>query len=328
LSRRLGLARIQGLTEQLELTGNRYNVALTVFFIPYILFEVPSTLVLKKFRPSRWLPGITTLWGIVMMSMGFVKTYQQLVGVRVCLGFTEAGLFPGVIYYLTLWYPRHKLQYRIGLFFGAATVSGAFSGILAYGISFMSGLGGKLGWSWIFILEGCATVVVGIFSYFAMVDFPSTAKFLTPEEKKYVLWRNKYDTTAVGEEEQFEARHIIMAVTDWQVWLHIFLIWSVIGPIYGISFFLPSIIRGFGHSAPVSSLLTVPPYAVAVVVLLTFAHFSDKLRTRWPFILAGLTLSAVGFAINISNAPAGAKYFGTFLCVAGSYSATPGTVAC
>jgi len=159
------------------------------------------------------------------------------------------------------------------------------------------------------------------------VDFPSTAKFLTPEEKKYVMWRNKYDTTAVGEEEQFEARHIIMAVTDWQVWLQIFLIWSVIGPIYGISFFLPSIIHGFGHSAPVSSLLTVPPYAVAAIVLLTFAHFSDKLRLRWPFILAGLILSALGFSINISNASPGAKYFGTFLCVAGSYSSTPGTVA-
>jgi len=262
-----------------------------------------------------------------MLSMGFVKTYHQLVGVRLCLGLAEAGLFPGVIYYLTLWYPRHKLQYRIGLFFGAATVSGAFSGILAYGISFLSGTDGKLGWSWIFILEGCATVAVGTLAFFVMVDFPSTAKFLTPEEKKYVVWRNRYDTTPVGEEEQFETRHIIMAVTDWQVWLNVLLIWSVVGPVYGISFFLPSIIHGFGYSTPVSSLLTVPPYAVAAIVLLFFAHFSDKLRLRWPFIFAGLLTSAVGFSINISNVSTGTKYFGTFLCVIGSYSSSPGVVA-
>jgi sugar phosphate permease len=323
----IGLAKIQGLTQQLELTGNRYNIALTMFFITYILFEVPSTLVLKKFRPSRWLPGITTLWGIVMMSMGFVKTHQQLVGVRVCLGLAEAGLFPGVIYCLTLWYPRHKLQYRIALFFGAATVSGAFSGILAYGISFMSGIGGKLGWSWIFIIEGCATIGVGILAFFVMEDFPATAKFLTPEEKKYVIWRQKYDTSRIGEEEQFEFRHIIMAVSDWQVWLLVLLNASVVGQVYGISFFLPTIINGFGYSPAVSSLLTVPPFAVATILLLTFAYFSDGLRIRWPFILAGLLISSIGFAINISNASDGVKYFGTFLCVSGAHSASPGTVA-
>lgn len=83
--------------------------------------------------------------------MGIVKTYPALVGMRVLLGIAEAGLFPGVVYYLTLWYPRHHLQYRIGLFFGAASLAGAFSGLLAYGISFMAGTAGLLGWSWIFV---------------------------------------------------------------------------------------------------------------------------------------------------------------------------------
>jgi len=322
----IGLAKLQGLTEELELTGNKFNVALTAFFITYCLFEVPSNLVLKKFHPSRWLPGITVLWGVVMLSMGFVKTYEQLVGVRVCLGFAEGGLFPGVVYYLTLWYPRHKLQYRIGLFFGAASMSGAFSGLLAYGISFMSGTAGKLGWSWIFILEGCATVCVGVLAFFVMVDLPSTAKFLTPEEKNYVMWATKYGTTSVGEEEHFQVRHIVLALTDWKLWLHTLLTWSIIGPLYGISFFLPSIIRGFGYSVAISNLLTVPPYAVATIILLLFSHFSDKLRLRWPFVLASLLSSAVGFSINISDASNGAKYFGTFLCVAGSYSSVPGMI--
>ncbi|KAF9645550.1 MFS general substrate transporter [Thelephora ganbajun] len=323
----IGLAKLQGLTEELKLTGNKYNIALTVFFIPYCLFEFPSNLVLKKFRPSRWLPGIAVLWGAVMVSMGFVKTYHQLVGARFCLGVAEAGLFPGVIYYLTLWYPRHRLQYRVGLFLGASSLSGAFSGLLAYGIGFMSGTAGKLGWSWIFILEGCGTVVVGVLAFFVMVDFPSTAKFLTPKEKNYLLWVKKYDTTSVGEEEHFEFRHIIMAVTDWQVWVHILLYWSIVGPLYGIALFLPSIIRGFGFSVPISNLLTVPPYAVATIVLLLFAHFADKLKLRWPFVLASQLLCVAGFSINISDASIRVKYFGTFLCAAGAYSGFPGILA-
>jgi len=323
----IGNAKLLGLVNQLHLVGNQYNIALTMFFIPYCLFECPANLVLKKFRPSRWLPGINILWGLIVVLMGFVKTYPQLVGVRVCLGVAEAGLFPGVVYYLTLWYPRHYLQYRIGLFFGAASLAGAFSGILAYGISFMSGTQGRLGWSWIFILEGVATIAVGLLALVVLVDFPATAKFLTPEERAFVIHKKKYDNSSVGEEERFAVRHVWAAFTDWQVWLHILIYMSIIGPLYGITLFLPTIIKTFGHSTPVSQLLTVPPYVFATIVLFTFAHYSDKYRMRSPFILAGLTMCLIGFSINISDASAGAKYFGTFFCVAGSYAAFPAIVA-
>ncbi|OBZ76243.1 hypothetical protein A0H81_02952 [Grifola frondosa] len=251
--------------------------------------------------------------------MGLVRSYPQLVGTRVCLGVAEAGLFPGVVYYLSLWYPRHMLQYRIGIFYGGATVAGAFSGLLAFGISFMSGTAGMLGWSWIFvntefalfrdllievvtqIIEGMATVVVGVIAFFLLVDFPSTATFLTPEERAYVIWRKKYDNSSVGEEEHFEMRHLWQALTDWQIWLHLLVYMSVVAPLYGISLFLPSIIHGFGFSTPISQLLTVPPYVFASIVLLIFAIWSDKIRLRSPFILAGLVMCLIGFAINISD---------------------------
>lgn len=323
----IGNAKLQGLTTQLDLTGNKYNIALTMYFVPYCLCECPANLVLKKFRPSRWLPGITLVWGAIMTLMGLVKSYPQLVGTRVCLGITEAGLFPGVVYYLTLWYPRHMLQYRIGLFYGGATMAGAFSGLLAYGISFMSGTAGLLGWSWIFILEGLATVIVGAIAFFVLVDFPDTAEFLTPEERAYITWRKKYDNSSVGEEEHFEVRHLIDAFTDWQVWLQIIVYFSIITPLYGISLFLPSIINGFGYNAAISELLTVPPYICATLVLLVFALWSDRIRLRSPFILAGLVMCLIGFAINISDVAVGVKYFGTFFCVSGSYAAFPGIIA-
>ncbi|KAF9461840.1 MFS general substrate transporter [Collybia nuda] len=323
----IGNARLQGLQSQLNMTGNQYNIALTMYFIPYCVFECPANLVLKKFRPSRWLPGITVVWGIIMTLMGIVKTYPQLVGVRVCLGVAEAGLFPGVVYYLTFWYPRFQMQYRIGIFFGAATLAGAFSGLLAYGISFMSGTGGLLGWSWIFILEGLATIIVGLIAFFILVDHPSTASFLTPEERAFIVWKKKYDTSSVGEEEHFERRHFWATISDWQVWLHVLIYMSIVGPLYGITLFLPTIIHNFGFSAAISQLLTVPPYFFATIVLGLFAHYSDRTKLRSPFIVGGLVMCLVGFAINISNASYGAKYFGTFLCVAGSYAGFPGVVA-
>ncbi|KAJ7873807.1 MFS general substrate transporter [Mycena olivaceomarginata] len=298
-----GNARLQGLETQLDLTGNKYNIAL-----PYCIFETPAK----------------TL-------MGLVKTYPQLVGARICLGVAEAGLFP-----LTLWYPRHMLQWRIGLFFGAASLAGAFSGALAYGISFMSGTRGLLGWSWIFILEGIATVVVGFVAFFVIVDFPAKADFLTPEQRAFVVWRKKYDNSSVGEEEHFEYRHLVEALTDWQVWMHMSIYMSIITNLYGITLFLP-----FGHSAAVSQLLTVPPYVT--IILFNFAYWSDRTKMRFPFILAGFLSNLIGFSINISNAPSGkiiffsrfghpydgkgVKYFGTFFCVAGAYAAVPGIIS-
>ncbi|PPR00405.1 hypothetical protein CVT26_009690 [Gymnopilus dilepis] len=323
----IGNARLQGLGTQLDLSGNRYNIALTMFFIPYCLFECPSNLVLKRFHPSRWLPGMAIAWGVVMTTMGLVKSYPQLVGVRVCLGFAEAGLFPGVAYYLSLWYPRHMLQVRIGLFYGATTVAGAFSGLLAFGISFMNGTRHLLGWSWIFILEGIATVCVGILAIFILVDFPSTATFLTPEERSYLVHVKKYDNSSVGEEEHFEIRHFWAAVTDWQVWLHVIIYMSIVGPTFAITIFLPTIINSFGHSPTISQLLTVPPYIFAALLLLTFAHVSDRIKMRSPFIFLGLVLGLIGFSINISNAPNSVKYFGIFLCIGGGYAAFPGGIA-
>ncbi|TFK52785.1 MFS general substrate transporter [Heliocybe sulcata] len=317
-----GNAKLQGLVSQLHLVGNEYNIALTMYFIPYALFECPANLVLKKLRPSRWLPGITITWGIIMTLMGLIKSYQQLVGIRICLGIAEAGLFPGVIYYLTFWYPRHMLQYRVGLFWGAATVSGAFSGLLAFGISFMSGTEGMLGWSWIFILEGIGTVLVGVVAAFVLVDFPATAKFLTPRERAFIVDKQKYDISSVGEEERFAFRYIWAAFKDWQVLMLCLINLSVIGPLYGISLFLP-----FGYSTAVSQLLTVPPYVFATIVLLIMAVWSDRIKKRSPFIFVGLIMSFIGFLINITDAPVGVKYLGTFFCVGGCYSAFTGVVS-
>ncbi|KAF9230451.1 MFS general substrate transporter [Melanogaster broomeanus] len=307
----IGNAKLDGLMTQLNLTGNKYNIALTMYFIPYSLLEFPSNLAIQVIRPSRWLPAITVLWGLSMMLMGFVKTYPQLVGVRVCLGAAEAGLFPGVAYYLTLWYPKYMYQYRFALFSGAATMAGAFSGLLAFAINFMNGDGGLEGWSWIFVLEGLATVLVGLVAAFVMVDYAPTAKFLTAKERAFVIGRQGREVAQ--DEGDHVAQQVWAAFTDWQVWALSVVQFSISAPLYGITYFLPTIISNFGYSTSISQLLTIPPYVLATICLVTIAHWSDKLKLRSPFIFATQLIALSGYIINISDAPSGVKYLGTYL---------------
>ena len=131
----IGNARIEGLVDDLKMTGPQYNWCLTIFFFTYCVFEVPSNLLLKKFRPSIWLPSIMVSWGLVMTLMGLVQNYHGLLIARLFLGVTEAGLYPGVAYYITMWYCRDEAQFRQALFFSAASVAGAFSGLLAFAIA-------------------------------------------------------------------------------------------------------------------------------------------------------------------------------------------------
>lgn len=323
----IGNARLQGLEKDLKMVGDQYNLALTLFFVPYCLCEFPSNLILSKVRPSRWLPFITVLWGSIVIATGFVRNFHQLLAARILLGVAEAGFYPGVIYYLSLWYPRYMFQTRIACFYGAASMAGAFSGLLAYGIGYMDGLRGIGGWAWIFIIEGVLTVLVGIVAYVVMVDFPSTCLFLTSVEKQFVLDSQRLHTASLGEESQFELHDAWAAVTDWQVYLFILISYGFVVPLYGITFFAPTIINSFGYSPAITQLLSVPPYILATICVYIFAYLSDKLRLRSLFLLISLLITFAGYAINISPAPIPLKYFGIFLCVTGSYSGIPGLSA-
>jgi MFS family permease len=158
----------------LGMKGLDYNVALAVFFPFYVAAEIPSNMMMKRFRPSVWLTTIMVCWGLIMTCMGLVHNFSGLLACRIFLGIAEGGLFPGVNYFITMWYPRHECGLRMALFFSAATAAGAFGGLFARAISELDGVGGKAGWSWIFILEGLLTLCVGSFSYWAVNDYPST----------------------------------------------------------------------------------------------------------------------------------------------------------
>ncbi|KZT72470.1 MFS general substrate transporter [Daedalea quercina L-15889] len=201
----VGNARIAGLSTDLHLHGTQFNTALAVFYAPYILVELPSNWILKRAKPSRWLPVIVGVWGMVTTLSGLVENYGGLIAIRFFLGFCEGGLLPGIILYLSTLYKRHELQTRwvvynfaiaidaertrVGIFYASASLSGAFGGLLATGIEKMDGVGGLAGWRWIFILEGLITV---LFSVIAALFLPAdigSASFFTEEEREFALNR-------------------------------------------------------------------------------------------------------------------------------------------
>lgn len=153
-----------------------------------------------------------------MTCMGLCHNWSGLMAARFFLGLAEAGLFPGISYYLSCWYKRDEFGIRAAIFFSAAAVSGSFGGLLAAAIGQMDGIGGKKGWAWIFILEGLATILVGIASLWMVFDFPDEARFLSDIDRERVIWRLKADQQSSAEHEDFKMAYFWATVKDWKTY--------------------------------------------------------------------------------------------------------------
>ncbi|KAF9073198.1 major facilitator superfamily domain-containing protein [Rhodocollybia butyracea] len=331
--------------KDLRITDTQYLLALTIFFLSYAIFEVPSNVFLKRLRPSLWLSGLMFCWGIMMTVQGLVHNFGGLMGMRWMLGMFEAGLYPGVTYYLSCWYKRSEFGIRVALFFSAATVSGAFGGLLAAAISNMDGigtcfswpvkshpqtfawLGGKPAWAWIFILEGLATVVAGALSFFIIQDFPDTAKFLTEAERTVVVRRLQGDDQFSAAGEQLRMKYIYKSILDWKTWVGMMIYAGLDMPLYAFSLFLPSIINQVRFKATPANLLTVPVYFFACVITCGVGFFADRWGMRGYFNLIFLCIGAAGYIILIASRNAALSYFAVYLATCGIYPVIPNTVA-
>ncbi|KAK5000122.1 hypothetical protein LTR66_000947 [Elasticomyces elasticus] len=321
----IGNARLAGLEKTLHMKGLDYNIALAVFFPFYVAAEIPSNMMMKRFRPSIWIPSIMVAWGAICCLMGLVNNFGGLLAARAALGIAEGGLFPGVTFYITMWYRRHECGLRLAIFFSAATAAGAFGGLLARGIVEMNGVGGKSGWAWIFIIEGILTLAVAITAYFVMNDYPDTAKFLTSEEKREVSRRLTEDRSSLADE--FGRKYFYDALKDWKIWVHMFITIGVYTPLYSVSLFLPSIVKGLGYTNNTAQLMSVPPYIVACVLCISGGWLADRLQTRGLFMIGFNLMAIVGFIMQLSSHNPHIKYAGTFLCVSGIYPNVPQGVA-
>ncbi|KAG9661367.1 MFS general substrate transporter, partial [Aureobasidium melanogenum] len=323
----IGNARIDGLATDLKLNGDTFNIALAVFYVPYIMVDVPSNLVLKYFQAGYYLPALIIGWGLVGMCMGFVKSYTGLIVTRFFLGLMEGGLLGGMIIYLAMFYKRHQLMFRIGLFYCAAPLSGAVGGLLATSLAKIQTSNYK-GWPFIIFVEGGITVLFGFLTIFFLPHTPAESKFLTEEEKAGAALRMHLDSHGSDaaddvRSEKFSWHWVRMAFLNWNTVLLSLNFFAIITPIYSYSLFLPTIIKSLGYKAVHAQLLTVPPNVGAFLSVLLVTWLSDKYRMRGPFMLAGLVIAIGGYIMLISNNHHTIQYGGTFLVAAGIFPCSP-----
>ncbi|RFU75244.1 mfs transporter [Trichoderma arundinaceum] len=316
----IGNARLYGLEEDLNLSSEQFQVAVSILFVTYLLFEVPSNLVLKLFTPRRWIAFIVTAWGIIATLTGLVQSYGALIACRLLLGVVEAGLFPGLSVYLTFFYTKHELALRIGYLFVSAAIAGAVGGLLAFGIGHMDGVSGMSGWRWIMILEGIPSVILGIITFVALPNDASSAYFLTEEEKVLMEERHKREYGNTASSREFSQRDMMKAFADWKVWAFSIAQFGVDTMLYGFSTFLPTIIDALGEwSVTQVQLLTIPCYFLGAVAYMSTAMLSDRLQMRGIFAVIFGLISVVGYAVLLSDSAPGVHYFGCFLVAGGLY---------
>lgn len=202
----------------MNLSSTQFQTAISIFYVTYILCEVPSNLVLKYFTPRLWISFLAFSWGIVATLSGLINSYGALIACRLLMGVLEAGLFPGLAVYLTFFYTKHELARRVGYLFVSAAIGGGLGGLLAFGIGHMDGVRGMSGWRWIFIVEGLPSVLLGIATYLWLPNDAQTAYFLTDEEKVVMKVREGRDYGNTASSKEFSKADMMKAFTDWKVW--------------------------------------------------------------------------------------------------------------
>ncbi|KAH8670795.1 MFS transporter [Xylariales sp. PMI_506] len=331
----IGNAAIEGLNTELSLDGVKYNIALCVFFIPYILSEIPSNWLLSKAqRPSVFLGIMIIAWGIVMTLSGVVQNFAGLVATRIFLGFCEAGFFPGAIYLVSLWYLPNESQTRIAIFYCSSAAAGAFSGLLAYAIANMDGLGGYRAWRWIFIIEGLASILAGVIAWLLMPDSPAAShSFLTAEEIRYLTVRQlavpgrQHHGQGEGET-KFSWKTLGKVVSDWQMYFLLIIYLSSTGPNYALKFTMPQIINNMGYKTSMAQVLTIPPYTIGVLATITSAIISDRWMWRMPVVVVADVCIIIAHAILYVYGPTQKEhipvcYFALCLACVGFYPIPP-----
>lgn len=281
---------------------------------------------MSRISPRVWLTFIMVAWSICMVGQGFVKNYAGLLVTRSLIGLFEGGLFPGVNYYITRFYRRDECGIRMATFFSAATLAGAFGGILARGIAEMDGVGGMEAWAWIFILEGLISVLVSLVAYWAIREYPDARThkkyFLSAAERHEVLRRL---SDGIGGQLDAESKmmYVAQAIKDWKIWLHMGIFIANFAPIYAFSLFSPTIIKTMGYTANSAQLMSVPPYVCACVFTVAASYFADRFKQRGVFLLGFQALAITGFSVLAGTTNTAAQYAGLVLAAIGIYPQVP-----
>ncbi|KAL3441778.1 major facilitator superfamily domain-containing protein [Aspergillus insuetus] len=306
------------------MSNYEFTIALMVFLIAYALFEVPSNYLLKKLRPSRWIAFLMLTWGATTIGLGGATNYAQVTGIRFLLGVFEAGLFPGLVYYLTFWYRTSERSLRVALILASATLAGAFGGAIAYGVGYLNGTHGHSGWRWLFFIEGAPSCASAIAVWFLLPDYPESAKWLTEDEKQLANRRLQVEGSK-GDAKAMSWADAKAVLTEWRLYVHYVIYFGISTPFSSLSLFTPSITAGLGYESLKAQLMTVPPYAVAYVVTIAVAWSADHFNARGLHSAIFSFIGAIGFlASAVLPADAYLQRYGCLIVASsGAFSCIP-----
>jgi D-galactonate transporter len=286
----VGFAKLQML-QDLHLSDAVYGLGAGIFFIGYFIFEVPSNLILHRVGAKIWIARIMITWGLVSAAMMFTNSETTFYVLRFLLGAAEAGFFPGIILYLTYWYPNARRGRMTTMFMVAIPLSGLVGGPLSGWIlnTFSNGAAGLAGWQWLYLLEGIPSVIVGICVLFFLDDKIHKAKWLTDAEKA-VLIRN-----IEAEDQVKEDPPITAAMALPRVWMMALTYFAFVMGLYGVGFWLPTIIKSIGVSNPLQiGLLSAIPNLFAIAGMILISRSSDRFRERRWHLFVPAAIAALG----------------------------------
>ncbi len=330
----VGFAALQ-MNQALGFSDTVYGFGAGIFFLGYVLFEIPSNVILARVGARVWIARIMITWGIVSSAMMFVRSAQGFYTLRFLLGLAEAGFFPGIIYYLTRWFPARERARTIAAFMTATLIAGVVGGPISGALLSLHGAGGLAGWQWLFLLEGVPSIVLGFVVLKVLAERPDDASWLTEPERAALV--------ACLREDAATQRHETTggALTNGRTWLLAVVYFTIPVTLYGIGFFLPRMLKtASGASDFVVGLLSAVPYAAGAVAMVVVGRHSDRTgERRWHVLIpalvsaAGLALSAMSTGITwsvvtLSIAMLGlASMFGPFWALATSTMGGAGAAA-
>ncbi|RDW65968.1 hypothetical protein BP6252_09603 [Coleophoma cylindrospora] len=292
----IGNAAIEGMNEELGLNvGNRFNISI--------------------------------LARIITLCKGFVSSYQAFYGLRLLLGFFEAGLVPGIIYVTSMYYRRHEYQKRFSLMFVATSVGGGFGGLLAYAIAKLSGSSGYAGWRWIYIIEGSVTCFIAALAPLILVDWPDKCRFFSPAERELIHLR-LIDDGGEFRMDTLDRRAAKRIVLDWKIYLGSLTCMGLTTSTLAISVFLPVVLSEFGWKASEAQIHTIPIYMFTLVLTLLLSWISDRIKHRYGFIMLCCVMATIGYGmlLNSEHLSRGTKYGACFLIAGGGLCSGPITI--
>jgi len=316
----VGFAALQ-MNAALGLSFDVFGTGAGVFFIGYFLFEVPSNFALARVGARRWLARIGIVWGVVSIAMLFITGPRSFYVMRFLLGAAEAGFFPGVVLYLTYWFPGPERARAVAQFSTASMAAGIFGAPLSGVLLSMRGVAGLDGWQWLFLVEGIPAVVLGLIALVYLTDDPEHARWLPPDEQTWLVAAIQRDREEALRPHASTLRAGLMDPMVWRLSLMLFLI---VTSGYGFSFFLPQIVKAFSGASDLAvGAWTAIPFLVAAIGMVTVAAHSDRTgERRWHTASCAGVAAAGLFAASLGASPV-ASFVGLCIAAIGLYSFTP-----